>query len=153
MLCVYPDCVKNTQEVNKCIYAVLGTHWNRRYPDCVRNIRVVNGHGYTLPGTHWNALCHCFQLLPGIFTLAFILSCWVAFCQLFLYKYMMMVMMSRCPCGSADWPHCVDEVPPSNFYLVVPDIDTVVIATGSPLVIKVEDTEDSKPKDGRHWNL
>jgi len=25
--------------------------------------------------------------------------------------------------------------------------------TGSPLVIGVEDTEDSKPKDGRRWSL
>ena len=92
----YPDCVKNIQEVNERVYAVLGKHWNALYPDClkiiqdvnervytvpgmywntwypdfVRNIHVVNGRGYTLPGTRWNALCHCLQLVPGIFTLA-----------------------------------------------------------------------------------
>ena len=37
----------------------------------VRNIHVVNGRRYTLLGTHWNALHHCFQLVPGIFTLAY----------------------------------------------------------------------------------
>ena len=26
MLCLYPDCVKNIQEVNERVYAVLGTH-------------------------------------------------------------------------------------------------------------------------------
>jgi len=28
-----------------------------------------------------------------------------------------------------------------------------VVITGSPLVIAVEDTEDSKPKDGRRWSI
>ena len=29
----------------------------------------------------------------------------------------------------------------------------VVVITGSPLVIEVEDTKDSKPKDGRRWSV
>jgi len=65
-----PDCLKIIQNVKERVYTVPGTYWNTRYPDCVRNIHVVNGRGYTLPGTHWNALRHCFQLVPGIFTLA-----------------------------------------------------------------------------------
>ena len=52
MLCKYPDCVKNTQELNEHGYTVPGTHWNTQYPDCVRNIHVVNGRSYTVPGTH-----------------------------------------------------------------------------------------------------
>jgi len=58
------------QDVNERVHTVPGTYWNTLYPDSVRNIHSVNGRGYTLPGTHWNALCHCFQLVPGIFTLA-----------------------------------------------------------------------------------
>jgi len=56
--------------MNELVYTVPGMYWNTRYRDCVRNIHVVNGRGYMLPGTHWNALRHCFQLVPGIFTLA-----------------------------------------------------------------------------------
>ena len=66
---LYPDCLKVIKDVNERVYIVPGTYWNTRYPD-VRNTHVVNGCGYTLLGTHWNALCHCFQLVPGIFTLA-----------------------------------------------------------------------------------
>jgi len=72
----YPDCLKIIQDVNEHVHTVPGTYWNTRYPDCVRNIHVVNGRSYTLPGTHWNALRHCFQLVPGIFTLA-----WPIFCR------------------------------------------------------------------------
>ena len=64
---LYPDCLKIIQDVNECVYTVPGTHWNTRYPDCVRNIHVMNGRGYTIPGTYWNALHHCFQLVPGIY--------------------------------------------------------------------------------------
>jgi len=46
--------------MNEHVYTVPGTYWNTRYPDC----------GYTLLGTHRNDLRHCFQLVPGIFTLA-----------------------------------------------------------------------------------
>ena len=69
VLCVYPNCVKNIQKGTSvftqfCIRTEIhGTH-------TVRNIHVVNGRGYTLPGIQWNALRHCFQLVPGIFTLA-----------------------------------------------------------------------------------
>ena len=52
------------------IYALLGTQWNTLYPDCVKCIHTLNGRGYAVTGMHWNALCHCFQLVPGIFTLA-----------------------------------------------------------------------------------
>ena len=92
MLCLYPDCVKNIQEVNerlcssgyslKCIVPRLFEKYTRcewaclhssgyvlEYTDCVRNIH-VNGRGYTLPDSLWNALHHCFQLVSGIFTLA-----------------------------------------------------------------------------------
>jgi len=33
------------------------------------------------------------------------------------------------------------------------DPEDLVGRTGSPLVIGVEDTEDSKPKDGRRWSI
>jgi len=59
--------VKSIQEVNGCVYTVLGTHWNTLYPDYIRNIHAVNGCGYTVPGTYLNALRHCFQLVPVIY--------------------------------------------------------------------------------------
>ena len=96
---LYPDCLKIIQDVNERICTVPGTHWSIRYPDCVRNIHVVNGCGYTLLGTHWNALRHCFQLVPGIFTLALsALSEWRYITRLLSFPF----LWPSLKCGSAD---------------------------------------------------
>ena len=96
---LYPDCLKIIQDVNERVYTVTGTYWNTRYPDCVRNIHVVNGRGYMLPGTHWNALRHCFQLVPGIFTLAVIRQ-----------------VTATCPSTRVHWRHLAIELvhPPAH---------------------------------------
>jgi len=57
---MYPDCIKNTKEVNERLYAVLQqqqhavlrTHGNALYPDCLKIIQDVNERVYTVPGTH-----------------------------------------------------------------------------------------------------
>jgi len=62
--------LKIIQDVNERIYSS-GYALEYTVPRLCQSIHVVNAHGYTVPGTHWNALCHCFLLVPGIFTLAY----------------------------------------------------------------------------------
>ena len=76
VLCEYPDCVKNKQQMNERVYALLGTQWNTLYPDCqtytCSEWAWLYGSGYAL-----KCIAPLFQLVPGIFTLAsfFVLMC------------------------------------------------------------------------------